>query len=214
MFKTPNVYAMVQGFAVRPKDERENDKNHLVETEFEMMLTHALADEIMPAMARDLFQEVSGEWLARPEMKEAVFVLTPGKQNVTVAVHPDTDQMKLAGVTIRNIRAVKTDAGTWALRFKCTWQFTLDSEAILMIRNLRQGLYLTMEAQQPSILDDAQQDTRKETQPKLANIKDKPKRKRKATPEDEAGVQAAEGAARAADDTGGDPAGDQPPATE
>ena len=206
MFRTTDVYAMVKAFAVRPKDERENDANHLVETEFEMMLTHALADEILPAMARDLFQEVSGEWMARPEFKDATFVLTPGKQNVTVAVSPGHDPVKILGCTIRNIRAQKTDAGTWALLFKCTWQFTVDAEAILMIRNLRKGLYLTMEAQQPSILDGATAE--KEDQPKLSNIADRPRRQRKprGTPEGEAAAQGTEGAARAAgDEEQGDP---------
>lgn len=58
MFRKANVYAVVQAFGVRVKDERQQDRNHLVEVGFEVALTYDMADEILPAMARDLFLSV------------------------------------------------------------------------------------------------------------------------------------------------------------
>lgn len=152
-----NQYATVTSFGVRVKDERENDRNHLIEVGLSVPLHHDLADEIMPQMARDLFQEISGEWQPKPEIKEAVFNLTVPTQLLTVKPHPDEAPIfQASGVSIRKVRSKKTEAGTFALHFTATWQMGADNEAMSMIRALKSGVYLSMDQQQPDLLDPGQ----------------------------------------------------------
>lgn len=152
MFKQKNVYAMVKGFGVRLKDEREQDRNHLVEVAFEVPLDHDLADEILPAMAKDLFIVVAGELKPKPEMQEAVFNLNPHPQLMVIKTHPDMpEDARIAGTTLRRIKAVKIEGGTWALNFTATWSLGDPKEAILMIQRLKLGVYLTLEEQQPAL---------------------------------------------------------------
>jgi hypothetical protein len=201
MFGRSNQYATVIGFGVRVKDEREQDRNHLIESTFTIPLTHELADEILPAMARDLFQEVGGDWVPKPEMTEAVFGLAPDLQLMTVRQHPDLDPVfTVAGVTVRKIRAKKTEANTWDLQFTVTWQLGSDTEAISMIRALKSGVYLTFEVQQPTLVEEpvAITDEDEPTAPsKVANITDGKKKRgrRKKNPEAEKQEQAAHAAA-------------------
>src|SRR5688572_16744166 len=105
MFGKRDQFATVSGFGVRVKDEREKDRNHLIETSFEVNLTHDLADQILPAMARDLFQQVKGEWAPKPEMDNAGFTLGMEIQVMTVREHPDLDPLfKTEGVNIRKVQ--------------------------------------------------------------------------------------------------------------
>lgn len=155
MFGTRNVYAMVNGFRVRVKDARQKDRNHQVEIDLEVPLTHALADEIMPAMAKDLFEEINGEWHPKPEINEASFNLSPDTQIVEVRQHPELDPIvRLPGVTIRKIVAYKGEANALLLGFTATWTLgDYEKEAVAMIRQLKSGVYMTFEAQQMNILD-------------------------------------------------------------
>jgi hypothetical protein len=153
-FGKRDQYATVAGFGVRVKDEREKDRNHLIETTFEVPLTHDLADEILPAMARDLFQDVGGDWTPKPELSQAGFNLAPAQQLMTVRNHPDLDAVfQTAGVSLRKITAKKGEANVWILSFTATWQLGGDNEAMTMIRALKSGVYLTFEAQQPTLMD-------------------------------------------------------------
>lgn len=149
MFGTKNVYAMVTGFQVRVKDEREKDRNHLIETTFEMALTPALADEVLPAMVQDLFKE---DGQPREELAEAAFNLTPDPQLLEIRNHPDLDpEVKMSGVTIRKIRTKKADGGAWLLVFTCTWVLSEPSAAIVMIQRLKLGVYLSFQVQEPRL---------------------------------------------------------------
>lgn len=155
MFGTRNVYAMVNGFRVRVKDAREKDRNHLVEVDFEIPLTHSLADEIKPAMARDLFEEINGEWVARPEILEATFDITPDTQILEVREHPDLDPVvRIHGVMIRKIGTYKGEANAVLLGFTGTWTLgDYEREAVAMIKRLKTGVYITCEQQQPNLID-------------------------------------------------------------
>lgn len=152
MFRTTNVYGMVTGFNVRVKDEREQDRNHLIEVTFELPLTYELADEILPAMARDLFIEVKGARQPRPEIQQAIFNVSPATQVMDVKIHPELPaDAHIEGVNLRRIAAHKAEAGTWLLRFIATWQLAHVNEAILMIQRLKQGVYLSFQEQQPQL---------------------------------------------------------------
>lgn len=154
MFGRPNVYSMINGFRVRVKDAREQDRNHLVEVDFEVVLTHGMADEIKPAMARDLFEEVNGEWRPKAEILEAVFDITPDTQILEVREHPDFDPVvKIAGALLRKISTYRGTGGAVLLGFTATWTLAEDREASVFIRRLKQGIYLTCLQQQPELLD-------------------------------------------------------------
>ena len=152
MFNRENVYGMVTGFNVRVKDEREQDRNHLIEATFELPLTYDLADEIQPAMARDLFQDVRGEWSPKPEMSLAQFALAPAPQLLVLRNHPDLDpEVRINQVFLRRIQAKKSEAGSWLLTFTATWTLGDLKEAIVMIQRLKLGAYLTLVEQQPKL---------------------------------------------------------------
>ncbi len=204
-------YAKVDKFGVRAKDERENDRNHLVETTFEINLTHELADEILPAAAKDLYNLVKGQQIPKPEVKQLTFDIAPDKQLLTVRTHPDLEPVfQVAGVTLRKIVAKKTDGGQFVLIFTTTWQLGLDNEAMTMIRALKSGVYLTFQVQQPDMLDPGQQpenidEAKVDSTGNVASIEKGRKKKRgRQSPEAEQAAQA-EHAAQA---------GDEPPAEE
>lgn len=223
MFGKANQYGMVAGFNVRVKDEREKDRNHLVEVTFELPLTFELADEISPAIARDLFNEHKGEWNPKPEISTLGMNLATDTQLMTVRNHPDLDpDVRIAGVNLRKIQAKKADAGTWLLAFTATWTLGDPKEAITMIQRLKLGVYLTFEAQEPQldlrgqadVVDGEVVNTAKvDKGGNVTSITSKPKRKRKRTPEQEAKDQEAE--ARRALPPAEDPmAGDDQPPVE
>lgn len=212
MWKDKDVYTTIKSFGVRVKDERQNDRNHLVEVSFETPLGHDLADQILPAMARDLFDKQQNP---KPEMTSSVFAVDVKKQILTVRLAPDMpDAARILGVTVRDITAVKTEGKTWALQFKANFTLGTDAEAILFIRQLRQGVYLSMEQMQMGLgLDDeGQADKERGTGGEVHDIASGRKpRKRRGTPEGEAQDQATEGAAKAADEL--QPGEPTPPAT-
>lgn len=144
-----NVFAMVAGFAVRVKDEREQDRNHLIEVNYEIPLTFDLADEILPAMAKDLFMDVNGSWQPKPEIQQSIFNLSPAPQVMTVRTHPELSaDIAVPGVTLRKISAKKVDAGTFMLCFTATWTLGDRKEAVSVIDRLKLGVYLTFVEQQ------------------------------------------------------------------
>jgi hypothetical protein len=152
VFGSKNVYAMVTGFGVRVKDEREKDRNHLVETTFEVPLTYDLADEILPAMAADLFVDTGKELVPRQELAEAAFNLIPDSQLLEIRNHPDLDpEVKLEGVTICRVKAKKGDGGSWLLLFTCSWVLGDPAAAITMIQRLKLGVYLSFTVQEPKL---------------------------------------------------------------
>jgi len=210
MFGKENQYAMVSGFGVRVKDEREKDRNHIIESNFEVALTHDLADQIMPAMARDLFQEVAGQWEPKPEIQVAGFNLAPETQTMVVREHPELDPLfKTEGVGIRRVQAKKSDGGTWILTFTTSWVMTDAVQATAIIRSLKSGVYLTFavqapkldfeEGQQPQGEGDGQQTATVDQGGNVVAIESgkKKKTRRRGSPEDEAKAQRAEGKKKA-----------------
>lgn len=152
MFGRPDVFATVNGFNVRVKDEREQDKNHLVEATFEVPLTFDMMDEISPAIARDLFEGTKDGHIARPELNGADLNLAPEVQIVQLKNHPELEpDVKIAGVTLRRIKARKAEAGTWLLLFTATWTLGDPREVVVMIQRLKQGVYLTFNQQEPKL---------------------------------------------------------------
>jgi len=225
MFGKPNQYGTVSGFNVRVKDEREKDRNHLVEVTFELPLTFDLADEISPAIARDLFNDVKGDWTPKPEISNLGMNIAPETQLMTVRTHPDLDpEVRVAGVGLRKITAKKAEAGSWILAFTATWTLGDPKEVVAMIHRLKLGVYLTFEVQEPQLdLTGNQHDivdgevvnsAKVDKGGNVTSITSKPKRKRKKSPEQEAKDQ--EDQARKALPPGDDPNGgdDQPPADE
>lgn len=158
MFGRANVYAMINGFTVRVKDAREKDKNHLIESKFEVPLSFELADEILPAMARDLFDRHGKEWTPKPEIMDASFDLNPDPQILTLKEHPELDPVvRIPGVTIRKVTAYKGEAGALLLGFTTTWTLGDEREPIAIIKRLKTGVYITTEAQQPGLADQSDQ---------------------------------------------------------
>jgi hypothetical protein len=152
MFGRPNVYATLARFAgIRVKDEREQDRNHIVEIEFESPLTFDLADEISPALALDLFDDDNGDMVAKREISEVVVSLPIGRQVMTVRPHPDLDPLgRLAGVELRRVRAKKAEAGTWILSWLAMFPFE-ERTVIGLIRHLKLGVYVTYELESPAL---------------------------------------------------------------
>jgi len=196
------------------KDEREKDRNHIIETTFDVPLDFELADEILPAMARDLFQENGGEYSPKPEMQTAEFNLSPGMQLMTVKTHPDLAPIfKIQGVNLRRIKCKKTEGGTWMLQVTASWQMGAAKEATAMIQALKEVVYLTFEKQQENLLDDADapagggKDVKVGKGGNVESITDAKKKKRKArrSPEEEGMAQEEAGAAAAASEVA-DPA--------
>ncbi len=196
MFGRADVYATVNAFNVRVKDEREQDKNHLVEVTFEVPLTFELIEEISPAVARDLFDTIRGEHVARPELNDAGLNLSPEPQLMLIKNHPELDpEVRIAGVGLRKIRAKKGEGDTWLLAFTATWTLGDSKEATVMISRLKQGVYLSLTPQAPKL---DLQDAAPGDQQALANvdgtgtvtsIKRGRGRPRKTTPEQEAAAQ-------------------------
>jgi hypothetical protein len=155
MFGKSNVYAMIAAFKVRVKDAREKDRNHLVEIDLEVPLTHELADDIMPKMASDLFDAVNGEWVPKAEIEEASFALQPDTQIFEMRDHPELDTLvRIPGVNIRKVCAYKGEGNTLLLGFTATWTLgDYQKEAVLLIQRLKSGVYLTCIAQQPALPD-------------------------------------------------------------
>lgn len=160
MFGTKNQYGTISQFKVRGKDAREQDKNHTVEVVYELPLTHQLAEDILPAMAKDLFNKAKGKvedvegaaWEPKPELSETTFNMNLDPQLMEVRQHPDLDPVcRQNGVTVRQVVAYKSKANTWMLSF--TAGFTLGDEnvPIQLIRNLKQGVYLSFEAEEPKL---------------------------------------------------------------
>lgn len=196
MFQKQNVYAVVQSFGVRVKDERQQDRNHLMEVGFEVSLTYDMADQILPAMARDLYLSVKGDMQPRPEMTEAVFALTPPEQVMECREHPDLQpEVRVEGVSLKKIKAVKGSGGSWALRFTATWTLGRSEEVALMIRRLKLGVYLSFQEMQPALpvqpidADAVETDAVARDEPKDG----KKKRRGRKNPEGEAQAQIAEG---------------------
>lgn len=154
MFGRSNVYAMVNAFKTRVKDARQKDRNHLCEVDFEVPLTHSLADSISPAMARDIFEPAGDDWRAKAEILEAAFDINPEVQLMEVREHPDLDSLvRIAGVTLRKIWVYRGEGGAVLLGFTATWTIgDYEREAAAMIRRLKSGVYLSFEAQEPSLL--------------------------------------------------------------
>lgn len=150
---------MVNGFKVRVKDARQKDRNHQVEVDFEVPLTYPLADNISPAMARDIFEVVNGDYRAKAEILEAAFDIQPDPQLVEVREHPDLDPLvRIAGVTLRKIQVYRGEGGAVLLGFTATWTIgDYEREAAAMIRRLKSGVYLSCQSQQPELADVAEQ---------------------------------------------------------
>lgn len=205
MFGKENQYATVSGFGVRVKDEREQDRNHVIDAAFEVALTYELADLIMPALARDLFQEVAGQWEPKPEIQVAGFNLAPETQTMVVREHPELDPLfKTEGVGIRKVQAKKSEGGTWILTFATSWVMTDSMQATAIIRSLKSGVYLTFAVQAPKLdFEDGQQPQGEGDEQQTAVVDQggnvvelatkKRKTRRRGTPEDELKAQRAEG---------------------
>lgn len=160
MFGRSNVFGMIVGFGVRVKDAREKDKNHLIEAKFEVPLDHDLAQEIMPAMAADLFNKVKGGWQAKPEVDELAFNMSPDLQILELREHPELPAVvRIQGVSIRKVVAYKGEADALFLGFTTTWTLGDEQEPIAIIKRLKTGVYMTSTAQQPQL----------ETQPDLVD---------------------------------------------
>jgi hypothetical protein len=152
MFQTENVYGMVNRFGVRVKDQREADTNHILEVVIQLPLTHALADEILPAMAKHLYVRVGGEYKPDPHMTEGVFSIESKTYRVQVRTHPELDpEVTIEGVQLRKIRTKKIEGGVWAIVFTAGWTMAGDKEATALIKRLRKGVYLTMRVMQAAL---------------------------------------------------------------
>lgn len=152
MFGRENVYATVNSFNVRVKDEREQDRNHLVEATFEVPLSFELMDEINPKIAKDLFDTSKGEHTPKPELNTVGLNLAPEQQLVILRNHPDLDpEVRIASAILRKIMVRKGEGNTWLLVFTITWTLGDPKEVVVIIQRLKQGAYLTMQPQEPKL---------------------------------------------------------------
>lgn len=169
-----DVFANVQGFGVRMKAQREGDPNHIVEVRFDMPLDRELAADIMPQIATDLFQQTkkNGAFTPKQEMQKAQFRLPAKSWIMSVKSHPDADaDVRVEGVGVRKLEAKKVEAGTWLLTFTAMFTMGTEAEAVVFIRLLKKGVYLTMDEQAPELpLENAK--PADEEQPGLPNAED------------------------------------------
>ena len=152
MFGRANVYATLSRFAgIRVKDEREKDRNHLVEVEFEAPLTFDLADELNPALARDLFDSDGADMVPKRELAGIDPVLSIGRQIMTIRPHPDLEPLgRLTGVELRKVRITKAEAGIWMVSWLAMFPFE-ERTVIGLIKHLKLGVYLTFELESPAL---------------------------------------------------------------
>jgi hypothetical protein len=168
MFGRSNVFGTISGFGVRVKDAREKDKNHLIETKFEVPLTHDLADEILPAMAADIFIRIGNEWVPKPEVDGIDFNLSPDLQILELREHPELDPIvRIDGVTIRRVTAYKGEGNAVFLGFTTTWTLASEAEPIAIIKRLKTGVYMTTTVQQPKLQEAPADEPVAEAQPAL-----------------------------------------------
>lgn len=188
--------ATVRGMGIRTKDEREQDTNHLIEFKLEVPLDADLANEILPALRLDLFDN---EGDPKPNMDGVSYEIPSlGLQRVTFRDHPKLEPFaEFKAVTIRSVGAAKSkDGSAWLLQFTVGWVFLGATTELELMRRIKKGqCYVSMEPEQQR-LDLPAADT--------AAAAEAPKkrrgRKKKNQPEVEAAAQQQEGAARAAED--------------
>lgn len=171
MFNRKNVFAMIQTFNVRVKDAREKDRHHIIEVRFEVPLDVELAEEIYPAMARDLYDNIGGVWTPKQEIAETAFNINPAIQVIEMREHPDLPiVVRIPSVTIRKIVASKGDGNVMQLGFTAGWTLGAEDEPIAIIKRLKTGVYVTFEAQQMILQPDQGGD--EERQPTLGDAGD------------------------------------------
>lgn len=160
LFGSKNQYATIVQIKLRGKDAREQDKNHTLEIEYEVPLTHDLADEILPAMARDLFNKVEGKvsgvdgsaWEPKPEVAETTFNILLDPQLMEVRQHPDLDPVcRQSAVTVRKVVAYKAKAGNWMLSFLAGFVISDLNVIVALINCFKQGVYLSFQAEEPKL---------------------------------------------------------------
>lgn len=197
-------YATVRTQGIRTKDEREKDTNHVAEFGMEVPLTKDLADEIQPAMARDLFGD---DGQPKAEMAGVSFALSLPTQRLEFRDHPEIAPLGVVtGVTIRGVAAKKSDDGkAWLLQFTVGWVLDDSNEAAVMqlIRRIRKtGVYLRFEPMQSTLnLEAGQADAAADAAPAEGKKRGRGRPKKgKKNPEAEHQQQLAEGSDRAADD--------------
>lgn len=162
MFGRRNLYCTVESFAgVRIKDERENDRNLLVEFKFDTPLDADLADEVCPKWVGDLFNETPDGFTPKAEMSAVNLTLAPGRQVVTLRQNPDLDPFAEAtGVSIKHVKAKKASKlEQWVLSWTMT--FSLQDDLMLgLLKMIRNGVYMTCDLMDPKLFPatTAQQD--------------------------------------------------------
>jgi len=202
--------AHVDGVTIRPKDLRQKDPNNLIEFVIRIPIDRELVDEIMPALARDLYED---DGSMRPEVGGLSPVFTPplSMQTVTAFEHPDLSAFATySNAQIRDPYISRgADGESFVLTFKVGWIFKGVKAELALISKIKRGsLYLSMAPEQGDLLADERKTETGEpaaakTGPKAV---EKPKTRRgRKQPEAEAQQQIQEGQARAAND---DHAGD------
>jgi hypothetical protein len=162
MFGKQNLYCTVQSFkGIRIKDERQNDRNLLVEFGFETPLTADLADEIRPKWVGEFFDEGPDGFTPKPDFKVVQTNLAPGRQVVTLRLNPDLEAFaSVEGVTIKAVtikKAAKLEQ--WVLSWTMT--FPLQDDLMMgLIRSIRTGVHMTCVLMDPKLFpeDDANPD--------------------------------------------------------
>lgn len=144
---------------IRIKDERENDRNLLVEFSFEAPLTADLAEEICPAWVPELFSENGRDWTPRPEFSKVTTSLAPKRQIVTLRANPDLPEFaREIGVGVKNVvvkKAAKLEA--WVLSWTMTFPLT-DHLTLGLIQMIRRGVYMTCELMDPKLFPEEADD--------------------------------------------------------
>lgn len=150
-----DTFAKINTLKVRVKDPRQSDLNHVAEVEFEIPLTYELADSILPAMARDLYERNGSEWVPKPEIEDATFAVKADPQLLTIKQHPElAPVVKIGQVTLRRFMAKKGESELLFLMILANWVVgDYEKELIEIIKRLKQGVYLISEDQQPELLD-------------------------------------------------------------
>lgn len=149
---TRKQLATVRSMGIRTKDERQKDTNHIVEFTFEVPLTRDLAEEILPALAGDLFD---GDGHPKAEINNAGLIIPNlGQQMLVVRDHPELEAMAtVRSVNIRNVQAKKAEDGkALVLSFQAGWVLGDDGPIMLLIRRIKKGtVYLQMEPEQTKL---------------------------------------------------------------
>lgn len=161
MFTTKNLAMTQTGLTIAVRTAND-EHTHVLTASFTLPLTHELAEELGPSVARDLFilaQRNNGpEWLPKPEMTNVRLLIETSAYIVDILPHPEAPLRKkhdrIPGVRIKGIGANKGETpngALWNLHFAMTFEVADFNHLVRLAQGLKLTQYLSFEEEQPAL---------------------------------------------------------------